>query len=659
MAPASPGSNSTLTVGRPDGRETGDGAPKGLEFKLLGPLEVYVDRSPLQVRGMRQRAVLARLLLAQGRVVSVDTLIAEVWDGRPPNTARTQVSICVAALRKAFRAAGRAEEVIRTVAPGYQLCLSRGHVDSVEFTREVERGQGLARQGRALEAAQVLKQALSLWRGPALGGVSAQFAELEAERLSEQRLLATEQLLTLRLNLGEHRTLIGELSALVRAHPLRERLRATLMLAQYRAGRRAEALLTFREGRDLSIDELGLEPGVELQAMHDSILKNASLAPAHDAEVAAEAEGVRIPSQLPSIAGEFVGRETELRMLDALLSTGAEQHSAAACFISGSPGSGKTALAVHWGRTVARHFPDGQLFSDLGQITSDGPEETALLVLQRFLRALGTPAADIPRDLEECSALYRSVLAGRRVLIVMDNATSFKEVEPLFPGGGGCCVLVTGLDRFMDSRGAAGIRLGPVSRAEAIEMLGTIVGQRRIAEEQPDAVDRLVELCDRLPLAIRAAGARLESKPHWFVEDLVARLADYRRRLDVLSHGEHSLRACFDRAVCHLPLSAAAAYRALSVTGSREFDAQTAAELLHMALPNTEDLLERLVDLNLLEARRRLRRDCLRYRYGSLFHLHAAEQLATESSLEQSTLRLTRWRRHGRSTADSISMTCS
>ncbi|MFD7665824.1 BTAD domain-containing putative transcriptional regulator [Streptomyces sp. NPDC059788] len=621
-------------------------SPTGLEFRLLGPLEVRAGGQALRIQGVRQRAVLARLLLAQGRVVSVDSLVTEVWDGRPPNTGRTQVSICVAALRKLFRSAGYTDDVIRTVSPGYQLALDGHRLDTVEFARGAERGYALAREGRRAEAVQALQQGLGLWRGPALGGVAAQFAESEAVRLAEQRLLATEQLMSLRLELGEHRSLIGELTALVHASPLREQLRTVLMIAQYRAGQRAEALRTYREARKLSIEELGLEPGAELQAAHDSILNNT--APVLPAEEPRDGRprGGRAPSQLLPSSVAFVGRTAELRTLDTLLTGGPARHGSVVSFISGAPGSGKTALATHWGSQMLQYFPDGQLFVNLREAERDRPGQAAGVVLRRFLRALGVPAELMPDDPAECGALYRSILCERRTLVILDDATSFQQVEPLLPGGGHTCVLITGLDQFMDNRGAPGVQLGPLGHDESVALLASVVGRDRVAAE-PGAVDELVERCGRLPLALRAAGARLAGKPHWYVKDLVTRLSDGARRLDILSHGEHSLRACFDQAVAGLPPHLAHAYGALSALPDGPFGVPAAAQVLRVGQAEAEDLLERLVDLNLLATGSRVRRGSLLYRYRGLLRLHAAELHAAEASLEQATLRFTRRLRQG------------
>ncbi|MFF9785272.1 DNA-binding transcriptional activator of the SARP family [Streptomyces sp. SceaMP-e96] len=620
----------------------------GLEFRLLGPLEVRAKGEALRIQGVRQRAVLARLLLALGRVVSVDSLVTDVWDGRPPNTGRAQVSICVAALRKLFRSVGHADEVITTVSPGYQLSIEEHRLDTVDFGRGTERGYALARDGRKTEAVEALQEALGLWRGPALGGVAAQFAESEAARLAEQRLLAAEQLMALRLELGEHRSLIGELTALVHASPLREQLRTVLMIAQYRAGQRAEALRTYREARKASIDELGLEPGAELQAAHDSILNNTSPVVRADESRDYRPQIGRVPAQLRSNSTGFFGRTAEVRTLNTLLPRVSAAHGSVVCFISGSPGSGKTELAMHWGSQVLRYFPDGQLFVNLRQLESNRLERTAPAALRRLLRGLGVPDDLVSDDLDECGALYRSILSERRTLIILDDAASFEQVEPLLPGGGHACVLITGLEQFMDNRGAPGVQLGPLGQEEAVELLASVIGRERI-EAEPEAVDELVEQCGRLPLALRAAGARLAGKPHWYVKDMATRLSNEARRLDILSRGEHSLRACFDQAVRDLPVGVANAYSALSVIGDGAFGVPAAAEALCLSPADAEDILERLVDLHLLEVGPRLQQGCLQYRYRALLRLHAAERHAAEGSLEQATLRFTRRTRQGTS----------
>ncbi|MBC9727078.1 AfsR/SARP family transcriptional regulator [Streptomyces sp. TRM68367] len=597
-------------------------------FRLLGPIEVSVGDRVLELRGLRQRALLTRLLLAQGRVVSVDALAHDVWSGNPPRSARTQVSICVAALRRLFRDAGASCDVITTVTPGYRLELTSHWTDIAEFSARTEKGYDLARRGLTEQAAEQLHRALALWRGRAFGDLTSHFTELEAAHLSQQRMLATEQLMMLRLELGEHRSLVGELTALVGANPLREQLRACLMLALHRSGQRAEALRTFREGRALTVDELGLEPGADLRAVHEQILHD-------EAEPSASADGhcanapwqAAPPAQLPSDSAVFCGRREELRRLDQVLGTDTSARTAPVACVVGPPGTGKSAVVVHWGHRAAARFPDGCLYVDLRETTGDDPGRTAQDVLRRFLRALGVPPASLPDGLEECAALYRSLIAGRRLLIVLDHARCYDQIRPLLPGDGLCRVVVTGCELLMDKGTAEVVLLGGLAQGEAVRLLAETAGADRIAAD-PIGAATLVGLCARLPVALRAAGARLARKPHWTVADLVGRMSDRSRRLDLLSQGENSVRACFDRALHTLPFEVAGHYRALGRLSASAFNTGIAADVLGLGGGEAEDALERLVDLHLLEVVGRDPRGALRYRFPGLLALHAAEAYA-------------------------------
>lgn len=600
----------------------------GLEFRVLGSLQVRAGGRELSVGGPRQRAVLATLLLSPGRVVSVDALMEQVWNGRPPTTGRAQIAICVAGLRKVFRAAGCEQPVIVTAPPGYLLSLDGHRLDAAEFTRRAAAAHETAlRPGCEAEAAGLLQEALAMWRGPALADVYAHSAEVEAARLAELRMQAVEQHTALRLALGRHRDLVGELTGLVAADPLREQLRGYLMLALHRCGRRSEALKVFQEGRRVCVEELGLEPGAGLQELHEAILRD-SAAVAAPGSAAAPAPR-RVPAQLPSDVTAFVGRQPELAAMDGALAGRAGSGPVPVCFVTGGPGVGKSGLALHWARRAASSFPDGQLYADLREPGEDGEPVQARVVLHRFLRALGVPQQAIPADPQECGALYRSALDGRRVLVVLDNAASYPQIRPLLPGSGHCGVVVTGSGVLgeLDGGGALRIRLGPLGPCDAAGLLALLVRDGR-ATEDPHATDRLAELCGRLPLTLRAAAARLVAKPHWRLADLVARLADPARRLPELGRGDGSLSARLDSAVHALAPADRRAFGRLGAAGPPEFDARQGAVLLGVDVPVAEDVLEQLVDAQLLQVAGRDGTGRLRYRFEELLRLHATGQVA-------------------------------
>ncbi|NGO45859.1 transcriptional regulator [Streptomyces sp. YC419] len=589
-----------------------------LEFRILGPLEVRMKGRTLTIGGPRQRAVLSALLLSANQVVSFDSLIEKVWNGQPPSTARTQVAICIAALRKAFRTAGWDRETIVTATPGYMLTLSGHSLDSVRFERLVADSVRLAAGRRTAEAAEALRDALALWRGPALGGVYAPFAETEAARLDEQRMLTIEQQMALRLQLGEHQAVLGELQALVSACPLRDRLRHYLMLAQYRSGRRAEALTTFRDGMRHSVEEIGLELGTELQELHNAILRDDVPEPAGPAIAVADTSKQNCaPEQLPECDAYFVGRSREQWLLDDALLVQTTQNSSSIAHITGSPGIGKTGLAVNWAHRSAHRFPDGQLFADLRQ-------HEPLDVLHQFLRSLGAEGP-LPTDLAEAAERYRSALEGRRLLVVLDHASSYAQVRPLLPGNGQCRVLITGratLDELLQNPGLLRLRIGPLTDDESREMLAGVLRDTR-AEESPETTRHLVRLCGNTPLALRAAGARLLTKQHWRVHDLVRRLERQADRLAELSIGEDSLRARLDRSLGELDPAAAVAYTGLSRLDGPDFCAASASEALEMDQRDAEDLIETLVDAQLLEVVGRGHWGEMRYRWQELVRLHA------------------------------------
>lgn len=610
-----------------------------LHFRILGPLAVTDGESRVPVGGARQRTILALLLLSPDRVVSVDTMVDVVWHGRPPATARTQIAICIAALRKTFRAQGVDEEIIATAHPGYQLNTTGHDIDVVDFGRLVQEAELAAGEGRTAESAHAYAQALGLWRGPALTGVTGQLVEDEAGRLEEFRLNVSDDSTLVQLELGRHQELVPELAAVVREHPLRERTRHHLMLAQYRSGRRAEALETFRDARRHFIDELGLEPGPDLQELHDAILADdPSLAvvtaepvnPSRERTATSE-DVVIIPSELPPDVAGFAGRAAELAALDTLMTGTREENVTPVGLITGVAGVGKTGLAMRWAHRVADRFPDGKLFADLRAYDEHYEATATTEVLGRLLRSLGVPSQQIPAGPEERASLYRSVLASRSVLIVLDNVRTLAQIRPLLPGSGKCCVLVTSREQLglVTSPQRARVHLGALSEPEALQLLGHVVGTGRIAAMHADAV-RLTELCDRLPLALRIAAARLASKPHWTVRHLVARLSDERRRLDELSQGESQVRAGFALSYRYLPPEAAKLYRRIGLLEAPDFTAWVGGALLDIDVLEAERLIEHLVDAQFLEVIGIDATGQLRYRFQSLLRLYARERAQDE-----------------------------
>ncbi|MET9362360.1 BTAD domain-containing putative transcriptional regulator [Streptomyces sp. NPDC006632] len=607
-------------------------------FGLLGALDVRVDGVRVALGSARQRIVLTTLLLAADRVVSVGSLIDAVWQGDEPATARNQIAICVGALRKIFRDAAGTDELIVTSHPGYLLSLAEHRLDSREFEECASRARDAARRGRAAEASALMEQALGLWRGRALEGIEGEPAESAAARLEELRLDLREERAGLHLRLGRHRALVDELSALVRENPLREQARAFLMLAQYRSGHRAQALEVFREGRAVLVGQLGIEPGRALRSLHDLVLRDAPELGRPAATDTPPAPIGVVPSQLPANVAAFTGRMDQLARLDRMIEDSYGSRPLAVGVVAGVAGVGKTALAVHWANQAAARFPDGRLFIDLrGHDEKDDPVAPGA-ALDRLLRSLGVPGTQIPPDPADRAALYRSVLDTKRMLILLDNAGSYDQIQPLLPGAGRCCVLITSrtaLDGLTGDYDVLRMTLPTLAQAEATALLAQVAGPGRFTAD-PVAAARLGELCDRLPLALRIAGARLAARPHWSLRSLVGRLEDQRRRLDELSPGQGGVRAGLRLSYRDLDPAAARMYRRLGLLTVPDFAAWVGACLLDTDLWEAEDLIEQLVDAQLLEVVSGPAGAPARYRFQDLLRLYAWElALAEESEQER------------------------
>ncbi|MBC6447383.1 AfsR/SARP family transcriptional regulator [Actinokineospora xionganensis] len=604
-------------------------------LRILGPLELVAGGSSFKIGGPRDRIVLATLALRVNRVTSVEQLMDAVWGESPPSTARGQIQGCISGLRKLFCDAGR-PEAIKTRSSGYLLVLPDTELDSEAFAKAVRTAHGQAADGKAAEAAATLRDALDLWRGPALDGVQSDVVRRAASPLDELRLAAIEERTRLDLELGRHEELTADLRALIVEHPLRERLYGFLMLALYRSGRQAEALEVFRRARSTLIAELGIEPCQELRDVERAVLNRA---PALDLPARAEqppaAAGEKqrtSPRQLPSSIADFIGRGEHLAEIRRVLS--AARHSATPRYavpiiaISGRGGVGKSTLALRVAHELGEDFPDGHLYADLQGLVGD---DRTTVLLARFLRGLGLSGSAIPDDQAERAETFRSRLAGKRLLLVLDGVTSEQQVSPLLPGSPSCAVIVTSRVRLSGLSGANWIDLDAFDNDTSMELLGKIVGPDRLAAE-PAAADELARYCGGLPLALRIAGARLASRPRWPITELTRRLKNEVGRLDEFSHHGLELRSSIGLAYRSLPDGAKRLFRLLALMRVPSLPGWTAAALLDTDLARAEDMLERLVDAQMLDMVHGPSGD-IRYRFHDLIRVYARERL-TEAETE-------------------------
>ncbi|WP_251058957.1 MULTISPECIES: BTAD domain-containing putative transcriptional regulator [unclassified Streptomyces] len=585
-------------------------SPGGNRFAVLGPIRAWRGSEALPSGSPQQRALLAVLLLRDGRTATAPELIDAIWGEDPPQQALATIRTYASRLRKVLEPG-----LLVTESGGYAIRLR--HMEALDLgvarALAADAEQARAAGDRAL-ARTLLARSLDLWEGEPLAGVPGPHAETERTRLAEWRLQLLETRLDLDLEVGHHAEAVSELTALTAAHPLRERLRELLMLALYRSGRQAEALAVYADTRRLLADELGVDPRPELSALQQRILRaDAELARAEDPAPAAAAVHVR-PAQLPATVPDFTGRTPFVAELGAILA-GAEGQVMAVSALAGIGGVGKTTLAVHVAHAARPHFPDGQLYVDL-QGTEPRPAEPEA-VLGSFLRALGTPDTAIPDSPAERAALYRSTLDGRRVLVLLDNARDAAQVRPLLPGTSGCAALVTSRVRMSGLAGAHLVDLDVMSPDEALQLFTRIVGAERVGAERQAALD-VVGACGFLPLAIRIAASRLAARRTWTVSVLAAKLADERRRLDELQSGDLAVKATFELGYGQLEPAQQRAFRLLGLADGPDISLPAAAAVLDLPEHDTEDLLEALVDCSLLESAAPGR-----YRFHDLVRLYA------------------------------------
>nr|WBO82040.1 tetratricopeptide repeat protein [Streptomyces sp. SBE_14.2] len=559
------------------GRESVD----GLRFQVLGPLRAWRGGQELDLGPSQRRVVLAVLLLHAGRPLNRQRLVEAVWGEAVPARAANLVQRHVSALRRVLepeRAPRSPSGLLAWTEAGYLLTLGVHQSDLRRCEELIGRAHAARARGDLPATAECLRAALRLWQGPLCEGLAGPLLDAERDRLAERRLSVLEERIEVDLALGDDFDLAGEVRRLTEAHPLREGLHGLLMLALHRSGRQAEALAAYHRARRLLRDELGIEPGQRLRRLHTRIL---AADPALDAGEAQPAgvETARsalpapvVPAQLPHPVAGFVGREEALALLDALLPTdpdGPEQAMAVITAIGGTAGVGKTTLAVHWAHRVRHRFPDGQLYVNLRGFDPGGPAVRPAEAIRGFLDALGVPPRRIPVDPDGQIGLYRSLLANRRMLVVLDNAQDTDQVRPLLPGSPHCCTVITSrnlLTGLVITDGARPVTLGLMSRAEATDVLGHRIGGHRLTGD-PDALEDIIASCARLPLALAIVGAHAATQPQLPLASVAKELRAAHSALDLLDGGDAAtdVRKVFSWSYRRLTEPAARLFRLLGL----------------------------------------------------------------------------------------------
>ncbi|MEV5574085.1 BTAD domain-containing putative transcriptional regulator [Spirillospora sp. NPDC052269] len=559
----------------------------GPRFAVLGPVRGWRGDAELGLGAPQQRAMLAFLLLQEGRAAAAQTIVEALWGERPPEKAIGAVRTYASRLRSAVEPDRARPEVLLSAGDGYRLVLPEGALDATLFRTRLAAAERARASGELGSARRLVADALALWTGDPLDDLPGPFARAQRARLAEWRLVASQTRFELDLALGLHEEAVAELALLAAAHPLREAFQRLLMLALHRAGRRAEAIEVFERSRSLLDAELGLDPDPDLVELRRIIAAGPSVFSA--------------VAQLPTDLIDFTGREEPTRKLVRLLSGGPT-----VAGVCGPVGVGASALALRVAHLVRDVYPDGQLYADMRRSDPDA-------ILLDFLRTLGVRAENVT-DRAERAALLRSALRGRRMLLVFDNVPDAASLRPLLPGGN-CSVLAT--CRTLPGCVRQAIHLDEFSEDEAVAFFGRVAGRDRVARE-PEAVAEAVALCGRLPLALRILAARLASRPGWTVGSLVRRLADERRRLAELKVGTLGVEAAFAREYALLDAEQARAFRLLAHAGGPSFSLDMASELLKRPHDEVEGVLAALIGSGLLTSP-----SPGRFRYPDLLHLYA------------------------------------
>jgi DNA-binding SARP family transcriptional activator/tetratricopeptide (TPR) repeat protein len=613
-----------------------------VRFGLLGSLQVIdADGEIREVAGAKLRVALAALLLGNGGVVSAAGLVEALWDESPPANAAAALRLYITRLRRALGPAGSR---IVGQPSGWAVQLhGPGDFDLSEVDWLRQTAQAAAETGQWRQVSSLLATALSLWRGePLLDVPSSALARREVERLSELRLRLTEARVDADLRLGRHRDLVPELRLLVAQHPLRELLQAQLMLACYRSGQQAAALAVYRDARTTLAEELGVEPGPELRDLHQKVLaadpdlqRPAALTVVADQPVSGQPQQAGsvagVPRQLPAAVRNFTGRAAQLARLTELADQARADATEARVVISGMAGVGKTTLAVYWARQAARLFPDGQLHVDLEGFTPSREPVSPDAVIRGFLEALGVPAGQVPASPQAQAGLYRSILADKNVLVLLDNARDAAQVRPLLPGAPGSMVLVTSRDQLTGlaaTEDTSLLSLDVLADDDARDLLAARLGADRAAT-QAAAMTEIARLCGHLPLALAITAARAAARPGHPLSALASELRAADGLLDALDGADaaSSVRAVFSWSYHQLTPAAARAFRLLGLHPGPHITGPALASLAGLPQPQARTVIRDLTRTWLLTEPA-----AGRYALHDLLRAYAAEQASAHET---------------------------
>ncbi|MER5339340.1 BTAD domain-containing putative transcriptional regulator [Streptomyces mirabilis] len=602
-------------------------------FSLLGPLRAWRGTEELELGSPQQCAVLAMLLLRRGQAVGVADLVDGIWGAQPPEGAVPVLRTYISRLRKLLepeRPSGEPSELLVSIGDGYALRTGAVSSDLDDFEEAVAQAEGRRATGDCHAAVRLLRTVLAAGEGTALAGVPGPSAEAAREDLAERRLGALELALRIELELGRHESVVPELLTLRDAHPLREAVSELLLIALCRCGRQAEALAVYTRTRRTLVEELGIEPGPSLRAVHARLLaggvalaqptpggpaggiealdgSGAGSRPELDISALARRTGPPVhPLQLPADPPLFAGRRAQLDCGDDLLPDGdGPPDTAVIAVVDGTAGIGKTTLAVHWAHRIAHRFPDGCLYVNLRGFDPAGSRMESGEAIEMFLVALGVAPQSVPESLDAQAALYRSVLADRRVLIVLDNARDTEHVQPLLPGTPGSLVIVTSRSRLSGLIAGHGAQLLPLdllTAEESLELLTRRLGAARVGAES-EAASAIVDLCARLPLALALVAARAAHHPGFRLADIVEELRADVGSLDAFSFGDDAgtdIRAVFSWSYHALSPEAAGLFRRLTLHPGPDISAAAATALAGVPPRQSRALLTELTGASLL-----------------------------------------------------------